>query len=197
MAAINSNFPSILLIPSSIQGSAKQQQIQALTNQVKANEGKIAKIDKEIVAREKIIVACEESKEAAKTVITEALKMIDYGQKGIKACEESKEIIKEMIGIYETLIARNEASKAYSKAADCSVPGKAYTTPYDEAYEESFKRAMDTSRTTENLGLKKLENIDFFDRISYNPVEKHYLFSMFSEWFSGFRSSTSSFFRWF
>lgn len=168
------------------------------------NENKIAKIDKEIVAREKIIIACEESKEAAKTVITEALKMIDYGQKGIKACEESKEIIneskeiiKEMIGIYETLIARNEASKAYSKASDCSIPGKAYTTPYDEAYEESFKRAMDTSQTTESLGFKKPENIDFFDRISHNPLEKHYLFSMFSEWFSGFRSSTSSFFRWF
>ena len=201
---INSNFPSIHLIPSSIQGSAKQQQIQALTNQVKGNESKIAKIDKEIIAREKIIVLCEESKEAAKIMKVEALKMIDYGQKAIKACEESKEIIneskeiiKEMIGIYETLIARNEASKAYSKAADCSMPGKAYTTPYDEAYEESFKRAMDTSRTTESLGFKKPENIDFFDRISHNPVEKHYLFSMFSEWFSGFRSSTSSFFRWF
>ena len=110
---------------------------------------------------------------------------------------ESKEIINEMIGIYKTLIARNEASKAYSKASDCFTPGKTYTTPYDEAYEESFKRAMDTSRTTESLGFKNQKNIDFFDRISHNPVERNYLFSMFTEWFSGFRSSTSSFFRWF
>jgi len=194
-AGINSNFSNL---PSYVtQGNSRQQQIQALTNQVKSNEGKIAKIDKEIVAREKIIVACEESKEAAKTIITEALKMIDYGQKGIKACEESKVLLHKAENILEALIARNEVSKAYSKASDYSIPGKAYTTPYDEAYEESFKRAMDTSQTTESLGLKKPENIDFFDRISHNPVEKHYLFSMFTEWFSGFRSSTSSFFRWF
>ena len=189
-AGINSNFSSLHLIPSSGQGVARQQQIQNLTNQVKGNEGKIAKIDKEIVAHEAKNVVCIEAMQNCQNII--------------KVCEESKEnnnkIIannKKQIAIIETLIARNEASKAYSKASDCFTPGKAYTTPYDEAYEESFKRAMDTSRTTESLGFKKPENIDFFDRISHNPVEKHYLFSMFSEWFSGFRSSTSSFFRWF
>ena len=105
-ANINSNFPSIHLIPSSIQGTVKQQQIQALTNQVKGNEDKIAKIDKEIVAREKII----EVTEANKDVYIEAMQNC---QNVKKACEESKEIIKEMIGIYETLIARNNANKAY------------------------------------------------------------------------------------
>ena len=189
-AGINSNFSSLHLIPSSGQGVARQQQIQNLTNQVKGNEGKIAKIDKEIVAHEAKNVVCIEAMQNCQNII--------------KVCEESKEnnnkIIannKKQIAIIETLIARNEASKAYSKASDCFTPSKAYTTPYDEAYEESFKRAMDTSQTTESLGFKKPENIDFFDRISHNPVEKHYLFSMFSEWFSGFRSSTSSFFRWF
>jgi len=189
-ANINSNFPSIHLIPSSIQGSAKQQQIQALTTQVNENENKIAKIDKEIVAREKILEAAEIKKNVS-------IAAMQNCQNIIKVCEESKEIIKEMIGIYETLIARNEASKAYSKASDCSIPGKAYTTPYDEKYEKAFQNAMDTSRTTESLGFKKPENIDFFDRISHNPVKRNYLFSMFTEWFSGFRSSTSSFFRWF
>jgi len=189
-AGINSNFSSLHLIPSSGQGVARQQQIQNLTNQVKGNEGKIAKIDKEIVAHEAKNVVCIEAMQNCQNII--------------KVCEESKEnnnkIIannKKQIAIIETLIARNEASKAYSKASDCSIPGKAYTTPYDEAYEESFKRAMDTSRTTESSGFKKPENIDFFDRISHNPVERNYLFSMFTEWFSGFRSSTSSFFRWF
>jgi len=189
-ANINSNFPSIHLIPPSIQGSAKQQQIQALTNQVKGNEGKIAKIDKEIISREKIIEAAE----TKKAVCIEAMQNC---QNIIKVCEESKVLLHKAENILEALIARNEASKAYSKASDCFTPGKAYTTPYDEAYEESFKRAMDTSQTTESLGLKKPENIDFFDRISHNPLEKHYLFSMFTEWFSGFRSSSSSFFRWF
>jgi len=182
-ANINSNFPSIHLIHSSIQGSAKQQQIQALTTQVNENENKIAKIDKEIVAREKII-------EAAETGINVCIK-------GMQICEESIVLLHKMESILEKMIANNAAAKAYSKASDCFTPGKSYTTPYDEAYEESFKRAMDTSQTTESLGLKKLENIDFFDRISHNPVEKHYLFSMFTEWFSGFRSSSSSFFRWF
>ena len=59
---INCNFPSIHFIPPSIQGSAKQQQIQALTNQIKGNEGKIAKIDKEITAREKILAIKEVDK---------------------------------------------------------------------------------------------------------------------------------------
>ena len=180
---INSNFSSLHLIPSSGQGIARQQQIQNLTDQVKSNESKIAKIDKEIVAREKIIEAAEIQR--------------DFSIKGIQTCEESIVLLHKMESILEKMIANNAAAKAYSKASDCFTPGKSYTTPYDEAYEESFKRAMDTSQTTESLGLKKLENIDFFDRISHNPVEKHYLFPMFTEWFSGFRSSSSSFFRWF
>lgn len=189
-ANINSNFPSIDSTSYAIQGNSRQQQIQALANQVKSNEGKIAKIDKEIVAREKIIEAAEIQR--------------GVSIKGIQTCEEGKDLLhkmldnnEKMMSILETLIARNEASKAYSKASDCSIPGKAYTTPYDEKYEKAFQNAMDTSRTTESLGFKKPENIDFFDRISHNPVERNYLFSMFTEWFSGFRSSTSSFFRWF
>jgi len=180
---INSNFSSLHLIPSSGQGIARQQQIQNLTDQVKSNESKIAKIDKEIVAREKIIEAAEIQR--------------DFSIKGIQTCEESIVLLHKMESILEKMIANNAAAKAYSKASECSTPHKAYTTPYDEKYEKAFQNAMDTSRTTESLGFKKPENIDFFDRISHNPVEKHYLFSMFSEWFSGFRSSTSSFFRWF
>lgn len=187
-AGINSNFSSLHLIPSSGQGVARQQQIQALANQVKSNEGKIAKIDKEIVAREKIIEASEIQR--------------DVSIKGIQTCEESIVLLhkildnnEKMMSILETLITRNEAAKAYSKASDCSIPGKAYTTPYDEKYEKAFKQAMDTSWTTKNLEFKKPENIDFFDRISHSSVERNYLFSMFTDWFSGFRSSTSSFFR--
>jgi len=189
-ANINSNYPSINFSSHNLQVNSRTQQIQALANQVKSNEGKIAKIDKEIVAREKII-------EAAETGINVCIK-------GMQICEESIVLLhkmldnnEKMMSILETLITRNEASKAYSKASDCSIPGKAYTTPYDEKYEKAFQNAMDTSRTTESLGFKKPENIDFFDRISHNPVERNYLFSIFTEWFSGFRSSTSSFFRWF
>jgi len=189
-ANISSNYPSINFSSHNLQVNSRTQQIQALANQVKSNEGKIAKIDKEIVAREKIIEAAEIQR--------------SVGIKGIKTCEEGKDLLhkmldnnEKMMSILETLITRNEASKAYSKASDCSIPGKAYTTPYDEKYEKAFQNAMDTSRTTESLGFKKPENIDFFDRISHNPVERNYLFSMFTEWFSGFRSSTSSFFRWF
>jgi len=189
-ANISSNYPSINFSSHNLQVNSRTQQIQALANQVKSNEGKIAKIDKEIVAREKIIEAAEIQR--------------GVSIKGIKTCEEGKDLLhkmldnnEKMMSILETLITRNEASKAYSKASDCSIPGKAYTTPYDEKYEKAFQNAMDTSRTTESLGFKKPENIDFFDRISHNPVERNYLFSIFTEWFSGFRSSTSSFFRWF
>ena len=89
-AGINSNFSSLHLIPSSGQGVARQQQIQALANQVKSNEGKIAKIDKEIVAREKIIEAAEIQR--------------DVSIKGIQPCEESIVLLHKMESILEKMI---------------------------------------------------------------------------------------------
>ena len=205
-ANINSNFPSIHLIPSSIQGSAKQQQIQALTNQVKGNEGKIAKIDKEIIAREKIIdasekiiVACEESKEAAKIMKVEALKMIDYGQKGIKACEESKEITnkiiannEKMISIYETLMARNNLQQANSLANENQSSTKTQIVFADIAYNPP---KIDFSK----FDTKPLESQE--TKKSFNQITKDYKqrssSSIFNDWFSRLRSHSLRFFKWF
>jgi hypothetical protein len=199
-ANINSNFPSIHLIPSSIQGSAKQQQIQALTNQVKGNESKIAKIDKEIIAREKIIdaseniiVACEESKEAAKTVITEALKMIDYGQKGIKACEESKEIIKEMIGVYETLMARNNLQQANSLGNENQSSTKTQIVFADIAYNPP---KIDLSKF-DTKPIEPQETKKSFNQVTKEYKQRSYSSSIFNDWFNSLRSYSMRFFKWF
>ena len=199
-ANINSNFPSIHLIPSSIQGSAKQQQIQALTNQVKGNEGKIAKIDKEIIAREKIIdasekiiVLCEESKEAAKIMKVEALKIIDYGQKGIKACEESKEIIKEMIGIYETLMARNNLQQANSLANENQSSTKTQIVFADIAYNPP---KIDFSKF-DTKPLESQETKKSFNQITKDYKQRSSSSSIFNDWFSRLRSHSLRFFKWF
>ena len=152
----------------------RRQQVQDLTNEVKKNEDKIVKIDKEIAAREKIIDASE--------------KIIANNEK--------------MIVIIEKMMANNiEAAKAYSKAA--SLPNNTQTTVSDEEYEKSFQRAMDTSWTVESLkkegykGYKNAESIDFLSSISNNPKAKSDLFSLFTEWFNGFKSQSTPFFRWF
>ena len=138
---INSNFPSIHLIPSSIQGTAKQQQIQSLTNQVKGNEDKIAKIDKEIIAREKIIEAAE----TKKAVCVEAMQNC---QNIMKVCEESKEIVKEMIGIYETLIARNNLQQTSVDVSNNNSPSKAQITFAGNVYEKN--KVVDVSQNKQS-----------------------------------------------
>jgi hypothetical protein len=213
-ANINSNFPSINLIPSSIQGAAKQQQIQVLTNQVKGNEGKIAKIEKEIIAREKIIeatekeiiarekiiVLCEESKEAAKIMKVEALKMIDYGQKGIKACEESKEIIneskeiiKEMIGIYETLMARNNLQQANSLANENQSSTKTQIVFADIAYNPP---KIDFSKF-DTKPIEPQETKKSFNHITKDYKPRIHSSSIFNDLFNSLRSHSLRFFKWF
>ena len=180
-----SNFSSIHLIPSSMQGSSKQQQIQSLTNQVKENENKIAKIDKEIVAREKIIEASEKIISNNEKIEVEALKMIDYGQKGIKACEESKEIIKEMIGIYETLIARNNASKAYANKSPIVFKDIDYNPPKIDFSKYDIKP------------VEPQEAIKSFNQVTKDYKQKSYSSSIFNDWFSGLKSHSLRFFKWF
>ena len=106
------------------------------------------------------------------------------------------------MNILEKMMANNiEAAKAYSKAA--SLPNKTQTTVSDEEYEKSFQWAMDTSWTVESLkkegykGYKNAESIDFLSSISNNPKAKSDLFSLFTEWFNGFKSHSTPFFRWF
>lgn len=199
-ANINSNFPSIHFIPSSIQGTTKQQQIQALTNQVKGNENKIVKIEKEIVAREKIIEASEkiiEAEEIKKTVCIEAMQNC---QKVIKACEESKEIvneskeiIKEMIGIYETLIARNNLQQANSLANENQNFTKTQIVFADIAYNPP---KIDLSK----YDIKPVEpqkTTKSFNQITKDYKQRDYLSSIFNDWFSRLRSHSLQFFKWF
>jgi len=190
-ANINSNFTSIHLIPSSIQGTAKQQQIQALTNQVKGNEDKIAKIDKEIIAREKIIEASEKIIFNNEKIEVEALKIIDYGQKGIKACEESKEIIKEMIGIYDTLIARNNLQQVNSLVNENQNSTKTQIIFADIAYNPP---KIDLSKyDTKPVEPQKTKKS--FNQIAKDYKQFNYSFSIFNDWFSRLRSHSLRFFN--
>ena len=209
---INSNFPSIHLIPSSIQGTAKQQQIQSLTNQVKGNEDKIAKIDKEIIAREKIIEAAE----TKKAVCVEAMQNC---QNIMKVCEESKEIVKEMIGIYETLIARNNLQQTSVDVSNNNLPSKAQITFAGNVYEKNTiaRNNLQQSKTKSPIVFKDINynppKIDFsqFDKKplepqeskkSYNQITKDYnqrnhSSSIFNDWFNSLRSHSLRFFKWF
>ena len=204
-ANINSNFPSIHLIPSSIQATAKQQQIQALTNQVKGNEDKIAKIDKEIIAREKIIAATEKEIIAREKIIevTETnkgvyIEAMQNCQNIMKVCEESKEITNQMIsnnekmlsisekmiGIYETLIARNNASKAYANKSPIVFKDIDYNPPKIDFSKYDIKP------------VKPQEAIKSFNQITkdYKQRSSSYIFN---DWFSRLRPHSLRFFKWF
>jgi len=207
-ANINSNFPSIHLIPSSIQATAKQQQIQALTNQVKGNEDKISKIDKEIVAREKIIEATEKEIIAREKIIevTETNKGIyieamQNCQNIMKVCEESKEITNQMIsnnekmlsisekmiGIYETLMARNNLQQANSLGNENQNSTKIQIVFADIAYNPP------------KIDLSKFDTKPLETQKSFNQVTKEYKqisssSSIFNDWFSRLRSHSLRFF---
>jgi len=197
-ANINSNFPSIYFIPSSIQGTAKQQQIQVLTNQVKGNEDKIAKIEKEIVAREKIIEATEKEIVAREKIIEASEKIIEANetkkvvcieamqncQNIMKVCEESKEIvneskeiIKEMIGIYETLIARNNANKAYTPKSPIVFKDINYNPPKIDLSKFDTK-PVEPQKTTKS-----------FNQITKDYKQYNYSSSIFNDWFSRLRGT--------
>ena len=199
-ANINSNFPSINLIPSSIQGAAKQQQIQALTNQVKGNEGKIAKIDKEIIAREKIIEAAETKKD----VCIEAMQNC---QNIIKVCNESKEITNQiisnnekmisnnekMIGIYETLMARNNLQQVNSLGNENQNSTTTQIVFADIAYNPP---KIDFSKY-DTKPIEPQKTTKSFNQITKDYKPRNYSSSVFNDWFGGLKSHSMRFFKWF
>jgi predicted O-linked N-acetylglucosamine transferase (SPINDLY family) len=193
---IGSNFPLMNL--SLVQGSTRQQQIQNLTNQIENNK-------REITQAQNIKKLCEESKECAKTVITEGLKMIDYAQKGIKACEESKEIIKEskeitnkiiannekMISIYETLMARNNLQQANSLGNENQNSTKTQIVFADIAYNPP---KIDLSKF-DTKPLEPQETKKSFNQIAKDYKQFNYSSSIFNDWFSRLRSHSLRFFN--
>ena len=192
MPLINSNFSSINLNPSSAQGIAVQQQIASNNQEIAKTQKEKAEIQSEIAIAQKEKAEAQRQRDCYKIILDENLKIIDYSQKAIKACEESKEIIKEskeiikeMIGIYETLIARNNANKAYSTKSAIVFKDINYNPP-----------KIDLSKF-DKKPLEPQETKKSFNQITKDYKQRSSSSSIFNDWFSRLRSHSLRFFKWF
>ena len=143
-----SNFSSIHLIPSSGQRIAIQQQIENNKHEIAKTQKEKAEIQSEIAIAQKEKAEAQRQKDCYKIILDENLKIIDYSQKAIKACEESKEIIKEMIGIYETLIARNNLQQTSVDVSSNNSSSKAQITFASNVYEKN--KVVDVSQSKQS-----------------------------------------------
>ena len=199
--SVNFNSSSISL--ASLKKNARQQQIQTLTTQVKSNESKINKINKEIDTREKIIGISEEIIHASEEIIVAAERKkaicneaMQNCQNIITACKESKEIIIEskeitkqiianndkMIAIYETLIARNNLQQANASTDNNKAPTKTQITFADIAYQKPKMLDMNIEKKVDNNVLEKKESSNPLGQLTINHQKRSYFFSIFREW---------------
>jgi hypothetical protein len=186
-----SNFSSIHLIPSSGQGIAIQQQIKnnkheiAKTQKEKAEiQSEITKAQKEKAEAQKEKAEAQKQRDCYKIILDENLKIIDYSQKAIKACAESKEIIKEMIGIYETLIARNNLQQSKTKSP-IVFKDINYNPPKID-FSQFDKKPLEPQESKKS-----------FNQVTKDYKQRSYSSSIFNDWFNSLRSHSLRFFKWF
>ena len=198
-ASINSNFPSIHLIPSSGQGIAIQQQIENNKHEIAKTQKEKAEIQSEITKAQKEKAEAQRQRDCYKIILDENLKIIDYSQQAIKACEESKEITNQiisnnekMIGIYETLMARNNLQQVNSLGNENQNSTKTQIVFADIAYNPP---KIDFSK----YDIKPIEpqkTTKTFNQITKDYKPKSYSSSIFNDWFSGLKFHSLRFFKW-
>ena len=186
-----SNFSSIHLIPSSGQGIAIQQQIENNKHEIAKTQKEKAEIQSEIIKAQKEKAEAQKEKAEAqrqrdcyKIILDENLKIIDYSQKAIKACAESKEIIKEMIGIYETLIARNNLQQSKTKSP-IVFKDINYNPPKID-FSQFDKKPLEPQESKKS-----------FNQVTKDYKQRSYSSSIFNDWFNSLRSHSLRFFKWF
>ena len=118
----------------------------------------------------------------------------------MKVCEESKEIvneskeiIKEMIGIYETLMARNNLQQDDSLGNENQNSTKTQIVFADIAYNppkidlsKFYTKPVEPQKTTKS-----------FNQITKDYKQHNYSSSIFNDWFSRLRSHSLQFFKLF
>ena len=195
-----SNFSSIHLIPSSGQGIAIQQQIENNKHEIAKTQKEKAEIQSEIAIAQKEKAEAQRQRDCYKIILDENLKIIDYSQQAIKACEESKEITNQiisnnekMIGIYETLMARNNLQQANSLGNVNQSSTKTQIVFADIAYNPP---KIDFSK----YDIKPVEpqkTTKSFNQITKDYKQRSSSSSIFNDWFSGLKSHSLRFFKWF
>jgi len=179
-----SNFSSIHLIPSSGQGIAIQQQIENNKHEIAKTQKEKAEIQSEITKAQKEKAEAQKQRDCYKIILDENLKIIDYSQKAIKACAESKEIIKEMIGIYETLIARNNLQQSKTKSP-IVFKDINYNPPKID-FSQFDKKPLEPQESKKS-----------FNQVTKDYKQRSYSSSIFNDWFNSLRSHSLRFFKWF